>query len=273
MNREPVGVDSTGRIVFQMRSRDVGTRIRLQESLIGEVCRNEMQVLSVDFARFYLGQISAGSQAEGSVRLDFLLVAHIAPNICREVPAGMEIAEGIRCRGVVKIAPEGKGHIFAAGQVSRERHCFRTNGEILSAPQGRFFDGKGVFRRNGNVPIPCDGRVFRMNVVCRKGDVFSAEDICIGLDDFFCIECQRTVCIRCAGRGDSAPECSAADNAVCTEHGISVADDFAVAAEFRGSDGNIVTVNSARSVVFELCRTEHCGVICLHESLIGKVRS
>ena len=116
------------------------------------------------------------------------------------------------------------------------------------------------FRVNDNIPIPCDGRVFCMNVVCRKGDVFSAEEVCIGLDDFFCIECQRTVCIRCTGRGDSAPECSAADNAVCTEHGIRAADDLPVVTERTGGNRN-PTAAVDGTAVFCMFGTNGCRFV------------
>ena len=99
-----------------------------------------------------------------------------------------------------------------------------------------------------------------MDVVCRNGDVVSAEDICVRVDKSFCVDCQDAVCICRTGGGDAAPKRSTVDDRICLERSICTADDLSVILKCcRGYSGICNTVDRSAVCCF-FCVDGCCAI-------------
>ena len=112
----------------------------------------------------------------------------------------MEIAETFGGSFVGEVTMERKVHISATGEVAGKRHSIRFDTEILVALDGAVFNGQGILRNEGNIPVTRDAAVSRVYGFGGYSDVFAAEELGIVVVEFFCRNSERASFV-CFARG------------------------------------------------------------------------
>ena len=112
----------------------------------------------------------------------------------------MEIAEVLGRRLVGEVAYHCDGHIPAAGEIAAKGHGVRFDGQVFAALDGAVFNGQGILRNEGNIPVTRDAAVLRVHVLGRYGDIFAAEELGVAVVEFLCRNSERAG-IVCFARG------------------------------------------------------------------------
>ncbi len=113
----------------------------------------------------------------------------------------MEIAEvfGRRLVGEAAVMKR-EAHIPVGREIAGKGHGVRFDGQDSAALDGTVFNGQGILRNEGNIPVARDAAVLRVHVFSGYDDVFAAEELGVVVVKFFCRNSERAG-IVCFARG------------------------------------------------------------------------
>ena len=112
----------------------------------------------------------------------------------------MEIAEALGRRLIGEVAFYCDGHIPAAGEIAAKRQDVRFDGQVSATLDGAVFNGQGILRNEGNIPVTRDAAVLRVHVFSGYDDIFTAEELGVAVVEFLCRNSERAG-IVCFARG------------------------------------------------------------------------
>ena len=193
-------IDSASGVILEPCSMENCFFLRLNKTAIFYICRLDMEMPCREYSRSGLRETSVCRKGKRVACIHRLLIVDVSPDVCREVSSRMEIAEVLGRRLVGKVAFHCDGHIPAAGEITAKRQDVRFDGQVSATLDGAVFNGQGILRNEGNIPVTRDAAVLRVHVFGGYSDVFAAEELGVVVVEFLCRNSERAG-IVCFARG------------------------------------------------------------------------